>query len=190
MEIAGVDQNKEYPGVNANNAMPGNPTEPTPRNYNNTTKVETVDKSEAEEYESENEETIQDEEGFEFQVNPPSPAEQRIWEASQIHGLLHCRQTSLEHRYPSGHYMNLMVHIFTQLNLNQGLRIFGGKGMKATKSEIQQIYDKVVFHPIKGEQLTKKQKHGALKVLIFLKQKRYGKIKFCAVADGPNQREG
>ena len=63
-----------------------------------------------------------------------------------------------------------MVHVFTQLNLKQGLKIFGNKGMKATKSEMQQMHDKVVFHPIKGEQLTNKQKNGALQVLIFLKK--------------------
>ena len=55
---------------------------------------------------------------------------------------------------------------------------------------MQQIYDKVVFHPIKGEQLTRSQKHGALRVLMFLKQKRCGKIKCRAVTDGRKQREG
>ena len=48
-EISGVDQNTEYPRVNANNAMPGNPPEPTPINNNNTPKVETVDESNTEE---------------------------------------------------------------------------------------------------------------------------------------------
>ena len=77
-----MDQNTEDPGVNVNNAMPGNPAEPTPTNDNNTPKVETFNEYYAKEDENENEETIQDEEGFEFQVNSPSPAEQRVWEAS------------------------------------------------------------------------------------------------------------
>ena len=63
-EIVGVDQNTEDPGVNSNNAMPGNPPEPTPTNDNNTPKVESVDKSDAKEDRNENEETVQDEEGF------------------------------------------------------------------------------------------------------------------------------
>ena len=74
-----------------------------------------------------------------------------------------------------------MVHVFTQLNLKQGLKRFGNAVMKYTKSEMHQIHDKVVFHLIKGGQLTKKQKNGALRVLMFLKQERCGEIKGCAV---------
>ena len=60
-----------------------------------------------------------------------------------------------------------MVHVIKQMNLKQGLKIFGSKGMKAAKSKIQKIHDNVMFHPIKGEQFTKKQKNGALRVLMF-----------------------
>ena len=63
-EITGVDQNTDNPGLNhtigASNAMPENPPDPTPTNYNNTPKVETVDESDTEEDETENEEKIQD----------------------------------------------------------------------------------------------------------------------------------
>ena len=51
--IVGVDQNTEYPGVNVNNVMPGNPLEPTPTYDNNTPNVETVDESDVEEDENE-----------------------------------------------------------------------------------------------------------------------------------------
>ena len=54
--------------------------------------------------------------------------------------------------------MNLMVHVFKQLNLKQGLNIFGNVGMMATKSKMQKMNDKVVFHLIKGGQLTNTQK--------------------------------
>ena len=70
-EILGVDHNTEDQEVSINNAMPGNPPEPTSKNNNNTPKVETVDKSDAEEDKNENKEKIQDKEGFEFQVNSP-----------------------------------------------------------------------------------------------------------------------
>ena len=50
-----MDQNTEDPGVNSNNAMLGNPPEPTHTDDNNTPKVETTDKFEAEEKENENE---------------------------------------------------------------------------------------------------------------------------------------
>ena len=77
-----------------------------------------------------------------------------------------------------------MVHVFTQLNLNQGFKRFGNAKNNATKSEMQQMHNTVVFHLIKGGQLTKKQKNGALQVLIFLNQKRCRKIKGRAVEDG------
>ena len=63
-----------------NNAMPGNYPGPIPTNDNNTPNVDTVkDKYDTEEDETENEETIQDEEGFEFQIHSPFPTEQLIW---------------------------------------------------------------------------------------------------------------
>ena len=54
-EIAEVDKKTEDTGVNINNAMPGNPPEPTHTNDNNMPKAETVDESDAKEYENENE---------------------------------------------------------------------------------------------------------------------------------------
>ena len=67
--IIGVDQNTKDPGVNhttgANNAIYGNPTGRILTNNKNMPKVETVDnKSNTEEDETENKETIQDGEGF------------------------------------------------------------------------------------------------------------------------------
>ena len=102
-EITLMDQNTEDPGVNqptgGNNAMPGNPPGHIPTNDNNTHKMETVDnKPDTEEDNITNEETIQDEEGFEFQVNSPSPTEQCVWEASQIHGICPRRQPSFEQK--------------------------------------------------------------------------------------------
>ena len=114
--------------------MPGNPPEPTPKNNNNTPKVETVDKSNAEEDKNENKETIQDKEGLEFQVHSPSTAEQHVWEASGRHGLRPRWHPSFERRYPRNHYTKLMFHVFTQLNLKQGPKRFGSEGMRAIKS--------------------------------------------------------
>ena len=85
--------------------------------------------------------------------------------------------------------MNLMFHVFTQLNLKKGPKIFGNEVMKATKSKMQQMHNKLVFHPIKDKQLTRIQKHRALQVLMFLKQKRCEK-KGRAVVDRQKQREG
>ena len=82
IEILGVGQDIEDPGVSnpkeEEKSMPGNPPGPIPTNYNNTPEVETPsdvvtinNESNTKEDENENEETIQDEEGFEFQVNSP-----------------------------------------------------------------------------------------------------------------------
>ena len=60
-----------------------------------------------------------------------------------------------------------MVHVFTQLNLKQGLKIFGNSGMKATKLEMQKMHDNMVFHPIKGKKLTKKQKRSTASTNFF-----------------------
>ena len=173
--------------MNIKKAMSGNLPDHTSTNNNNTPKVETVDESDAKEDENENKKAMQDKERFELQVNSPLTAEHHVWEASRRHELRPCRQPSFDHRYPSDHYTNLMVHIFTQLNLKQVLKRFGKTGMKATKSEMQQMHNKVVFHPIKGDQITKK-KNGALQVLMFLKQKRCGKIKGRVIAEGRKQR--
>ena len=43
--------------------------------------------------------------------------------------------------------------------------------MRATKLEMHQMGDRVVFHPIKGGGLTSKQKNGALRVIMFFKKK-------------------
>ena len=47
--------------------------------------------------------------------------------------------------------------------------------------------DKVVFHPLKGKQITKSQKMGTPQVLMLLKHKRCREIKGRAVADRRKQ---
>ena len=82
-EITGLDQETEDPGANhptgENNTIHGNPPGHIPTNNNNAPKVETVNNEyDTEEDKTENKETIQDEEGSEFQVNSPSPEEKRV----------------------------------------------------------------------------------------------------------------
>ena len=136
-----MDQDTEDPVVNhpigSNKTMHGNPPGPIPTNDNNMPKVETVDdEPDTEEDKTENKKTMQYVEGFEFQVNSPLSAEKHVREASRRHGLRPLRKPIFKHKYPSNHYTNLMVHVFTQLNLKKGLKIFGTEGIKATKSEM------------------------------------------------------
>ena len=76
----------------------------------------------------------------------------------------------------------------TQHSVNKGLKVFGEAGVTAVLSELQQLHDRKVLEP-KGDELTRKQKSDALRYLMFLKQKRCGRIKGRGCADGRKQRE-
>ena len=52
---------------------------------------------------------------------------------------------------------------------------------------MQHMHDRVIFHPLKGKILTKKNKWGSLQVLMFPKKKTREK-KGRAVIDGRKQR--
>ena len=54
---------------------------------------------------------------------------------------------------------------------------------------MQQMHNKVVFQPVKGKWLINNQKRGALRVLMFLKKKIFGKTKGRAVADGQKKEK-
>ena len=68
-----------------------------------------------------------------------------------------------------------------QMQICQGLKLFGSQGMKAVKAELQQLHDLKVMA---AKPLTAIQKREALGYLMFLKQKRSGKIKARGCADG------
>ena len=55
-----------------------------------------------------------------------------------------------------------------------GLKLFGSAGISAVKAELQQLHDLKVME---AKPLTTTQKQEALGYLMFLKQKRSGKIK-------------
>ena len=64
-----------------------------------------------------------------------------------------------------------------QYGLEAGLKHFGERGETAASKELAQfnVYD--VFKPLYADKLSDKDKSKALKSLIFLKEKRDGKIK-------------
>jgi hypothetical protein len=82
----------------------------------------------------------------------------------------------------------LIGFIFTQVGMNKGLKMYGNRGKEAVKSELEQIVYRKVFKPVPAEQLTREQKRRALQYLMFLKQKRCGRIKGRGCADGRKQR--
>ena len=100
-------------------------------------------------------------------------------------------QHNLRPRKPRdyGHmHATLASIVMTQHSVNKGLKVFGKAGVTAVLSELQQLHDRKVLEP-KGGELTKQQKRDALRYLMFLKQRRCGRIKGRGCADGRKQRE-
>ena len=75
-----------------------------------------------------------------------------------------------------------------QVSVKEGIRRFGDKAVNTVLTEYAQLNEKNVFDPVKASSLTKQQKYDALNLLTMIKQKRCGKIKGRACADGRKQR--
>jgi hypothetical protein len=73
--------------------------------------------------------------------------------------------------------------------MKKGIKIFGDAGVEAVLKELQQLHDRDVLKPKHAETLSHQERKGALQYLMFLKQKRSGKIKGRGCADGRKQRE-
>jgi hypothetical protein len=76
----------------------------------------------------------------------------------------------------------------SQMSMNKGLKLFGEAGIKAVRSEIAQLHDRKVMKPVHSRELTPKERREALAYLMFLKQKRCGKVKGRGCAYGWKQR--
>ena len=76
-----------------------------------------------------------------------------------------------------------------QYGLEAGLKHFGERGEMAVSKELAQfnVYD--VFEPLYADKLSNEDKSKALISLIFLKEKRDGKIKARSCTNGSVQRE-
>ena len=75
-----------------------------------------------------------------------------------------------------------------QMSLKRGLKRFGKLGADAVVSEMKQLEIRKVIKPTKASDLTRAQKRAALEYLMYLKQKRCGRIKGRGCADGRKQR--
>ena len=75
-----------------------------------------------------------------------------------------------------------------QMTAKKGLKHFGQKGAEAIVTEIKQLHQRSVIKPRMPHSLTMDQKRQALRYLMFLKQKRCGRIKARGCADGRIQR--
>jgi hypothetical protein len=79
--------------------------------------------------------------------------------------------------------------ILTQYNLKQGIKKFGDQGKAAVLTELRQLYDRDVMDPVNKYNLTPAERKGALRYLMFLKEKRGGTIKGRGCAIGRPQRD-
>ena len=112
-----------------------------------------------------------------------------VTDDSVIEDLLGCRVAGVT--CPADHnpvLADLEGIAMTQLNLKQGLKAFGEEGVKAVQSELKQLHDLEAVEPVHRNQLTKEQRKASLRYLMYLKQKRCGRIKGHGCADGRKQR--
>ena len=73
-------------------------------------------------------------------------------------------------------------------SLNTGIKKLGERGYNAAFDEVNQLHQRGCFHPIDVNQLTPAEREKALESLIFLTEKRDGRAKARACADGRKQR--
>jgi hypothetical protein len=79
--------------------------------------------------------------------------------------------------------------MLTQYNLKQGVQRFSDQGKQAVMAELQQLYDRDVMEPISKSNLTHDKQCGALRYIMFAKEKRCGKIQGRGCANGRPQRD-
>lgn len=78
--------------------------------------------------------------------------------------------------------------VSAQMNLKQGLKMFGQRGENAVGGELRQVHEMKGFQPIHHTTLSDIDKKRALQYLMYLKEKRDGSIKARGCADGRKQR--
>ena len=78
--------------------------------------------------------------------------------------------------------------VLTQYHVSKGLRVFGDAGKEAVLKEMRQFDDMDTIEPVFPNDISKEDMEGVLEYLMFLKEKRCGKIKGRGCADGRPQR--
>ena len=83
----------------------------------------------------------------------------------------------------------IMVNLVQTFSLKKGIKKFGERGVAAALTEMEQLHQRDCWKPRKVEDLTPEQKKKALDSLLFLTEKRDGRIKGRHCANGSKQRE-
>ena len=108
-------------------------------------------------------------------------------EYARICAQLHCTTGG-------GFYEDIMRHpltatLFTQYSVRKGIKLFEEAAIIVVKEELQQLESRKVMEPIDGTEMTWEENRVCLQYLMFLKQKRSGRIKGRGCADVQKQRE-
>jgi succinylarginine dihydrolase len=112
---------------------------------------------------------------------------------SSSHNLRPSRRPSEEHRRAmqpqddSHLHASLEHHTMTQCSIKNVLEGFGDAGKEAVLPAMKQLHDMGVAEPKKANVLTREKKSKSLNYLMFLKQKRSGRIKGRCCANGRKQ---
>jgi len=74
-------------------------------------------------------------------------------------------------------------------SLQRDIKKFGKKGLEAALSEMKQLHDQECFKPINVKDVTKSENQKAIESLLFLVEKRDGRIKVRHCTNGKPQRQ-
>ncbi len=89
---------------------------------------------------------------------------------------------------------HVMMHVLgvilaTQYSVKKGIQLFGDRGKQSATSELQQLHNMATFIPVHAHELTREQRKQALASLMFMTEKRCGRVKSRACANGSKQRQ-
>jgi hypothetical protein len=96
------------------------------------------------------------------------------------------RQRNYDHMYKFND--NEELFMTEQMSLNRGLKEFGLDGADAVVRELKQLDYLNAIKPVHSKKMTSVQKKDSLRYLMYLKQKRCGRVKARGCADGRKQR--
>jgi hypothetical protein len=98
------------------------------------------------------------------------------------------QQYSLDSAKVIANTITTINHQFAQTySLMKGIKEFGDKCHQAAYNEMKQLHDRIVFKPIAIEELSTIEKRRAMESLIFLTEKKDGRIKARTCANGSTQ---
>ena len=182
--IAGVDHNNNLAGVDHDNndANGGNDPENEADADNDNAEANNDADQEAEIEEAE-EVVAADNNGADVTQQFEQEMETKYGERTGPYELRPRRPRDYNHLHAT-----LSSTVMTQHSMKKGIKIFGEAGIEAVQQELKQLHDRKVLEPRSATELSASEKKAALQYLMFLKQKRSGKIKG-GCADGRKQRE-